>query len=177
MTALPATQTIETREQLETLLENIAHLHAARAELRAAEQHELDAVRARYRAPLAELDAFLNLETGWAEMWARRHPEAFTAGGELVTTHATLGFRSGPPRLARASRRWTWSRIARVLPTLPWAAAYLRTPEPVVDHDAILADAGKLSAEQLRTAGLRVEQGERFFLTPHSAHSESDPRE
>jgi hypothetical protein len=167
MTALPATpaQTIETREQLDTLLENIAQLHAARAELRAAEQSELDAARARYRAPISELESFLALETSWAEAWARRNPAAFT-DGELETPHATIGLRAEPPRLIRISRRWTWSRIARVLPTLPWAANYLRTPEPVVDHDAILADFEKLSPEQLRNAGMRVEKDDRLFITP-----------
>jgi uncharacterized protein YjeT (DUF2065 family) len=38
-----------------------------------------------------------------------------------------------------------------------------------VDQDAIVADLGKLSREELRAAGMDIIEGEQFFLTPRAA--------
>ena len=63
----PAAPAIQTRQQLEAVLENIAHLQRERDELFQAQEKEIAEVRQRYRAPLAEMDRYLDLETSWAE--------------------------------------------------------------------------------------------------------------
>ena len=161
---LPAPPEISTRAQLEALLENIAELRREREAAFAAQEAELAAVRQRHRAQLTELQNLLALETSWAEAWAREHRGELSADGTLGFANATLGFRAGGPRVERASRRWTWSRIAAALAAVPWGARYLRTPEPVVDPEAIVADLGKLSREALRAAGMEVVEGEQFFV-------------
>ena len=162
-----AAPAIETRQQLEVVLENIANLHRERNELYFAQEKEIGAVRQKYRAPLTEIENYLDLETSWAESWARSNPGALGAGRSLACTHATIGFRATPPRIERASRRWTWARIALTLAGLTWGKRYLRIPSPEVDKDAIVADLARLSPVDLRAAGLRVVQGEHFFITPH----------
>ena len=162
-----AAVTIRTRPQLELLLENIATLQRERADLFAAQERELAAVRHRYRAQLTEIEEMLRLETSWAETWAQTHPEALAADRQLTGPHATLGFRAAPPRIDRASRRWTWTRIATTLAGLAWGPRYLRVPAPEVDKDAIAADLGKLSITELRAAGI-VTHGETFFIGPHA---------
>jgi phage host-nuclease inhibitor protein Gam len=168
MTPLPAAPAIASRAQLEALLENIAELQREREAAWRAQEEELAAVRARYRAQLTELQHLLQVETGWAEAWARKHRAELGAGGVLASAHATLGFRAGAPRIERASRRWTWSRIAAALAERPWGARYLRVPEPVVDTEAMAADLGRLSREELRAAGIAVVEGEHFFLEPQT---------
>jgi phage host-nuclease inhibitor protein Gam len=160
---------IQTRAQLEVLLENIASLQRERDDLFRAQEQEIAAVRQRYRAPLTQMETFLHVETGWAEAWARAHPEALAADGSLTCAHATIGFRAERPRLERASRRWTWTRIAVTLAGLAWGKRYLRIPAPEVDKDALLADLARLSPENLRSAGLRLVQGERFYITTPEA--------
>jgi hypothetical protein len=113
------------------------------------------------------MEHYLVVETSWAESWARAHPDAFAADRSLACAHATIGFRATPPRIERASRRWTWSRIALTLAGLAWGARYLRVPAPEVDKEALLADLADLSPLELRNAGIKVVQGERFFITPH----------
>ena len=162
-----AAPVIQTRQHLEAVLENIAHLQRERDELRRAQEKEIAAVRQRYRAPLAEMEHYLELETSWAESWAREHPGALAADRSLACAHATIGFRAEPPRIERASRRWTWSRIAQTLAGLAWGGPYLRIPAPEVDKEALLADLADLSPIELRNAGLKIVQGERFFITPH----------
>jgi phage host-nuclease inhibitor protein Gam len=163
----PAAPAIQTRGQLDVVLENIAHLQRERDELYRAQENEIAAVRQRYRAPLAEMDRYLDLETSWAEAWARGNPGAFAADRSLACAHATIGFRTLPPRIERASRRWTWSRIALTLADLPWGRRYLRVPAPEVDKEALVADLAGLSPVELRNAGLIVVQGEQFHITPH----------
>ncbi len=164
---------IHTRAHHEALVENIARLHAEHNELLRAQENDIAAIRVRYRAHLAEIEKFLDLETGWAEAWARAHPEALSPSRTLACAHATLGFRAEPPRVERASRRWTWSRIAAALGALDWGRRYLRTPALEVDKEAIVADLARLSPVDLRNAGLRVLQGERFFLSPHAGEPSS----
>jgi len=113
------------------------------------------------------MEHYLDLETSWAEAWARGNPGAFAADRSLACAHATIGFRAAPPRIERASRRWTWSRIAQTLAGLAWGGRYLRVPAPEVDKEALLADLAGLSPLELRNAGIKIVQGERFFITPH----------
>jgi phage host-nuclease inhibitor protein Gam len=172
MTPLPApaaAPAIQTRRQLEAVLENIAHLQRERDELCRTRENELAAVRQKYRAPLAEMENYLELETSWAESWARQNPGALAADRSLACAHATIGFRATPPRIERASRRWTWSRIALTLAGLAWGARYLRVPAPEVDREALLADLADLSPLELRNAGMIVVQGERFFVAAHAS--------
>jgi phage host-nuclease inhibitor protein Gam len=158
---------ITTRQQLDALLENIATLQRERENLYRAQEAEIAAVRQRYRAPLAELDHLLDVETNWAEAWARQNSAVLGANRSLACEHARIGFRAEPPRIERASRRWTWSRIALTLAGLAWGRRYLRTPAPEVDKEALAADLARLSPVELRNAGMIVVQGERFFITPN----------
>jgi phage host-nuclease inhibitor protein Gam len=163
----PSAPSVQTREQLEVLVANIAQLQRERDQLYRAQENEIAAVRQRYRAPLAEIENYLDLETDWAETWAAANPDAFDADRSLACTDAELSFRAEPPRLERASRRWTWTRIATTLAGLSWGRRYLRIPSPEVDKDAIVADLPSLSPVELRNAGIRLVQGERFVITPH----------
>jgi phage host-nuclease inhibitor protein Gam len=160
-----AAPAIQTRQQLDAVLENIAHLQRERDELYHAQEKEIAAIRQRYRAPLAEMEHYLELETSWAESWARGNPGALAADRSLACAHATIGFHATPPRI---ERRWTWSRIALTLAGLAWGKRYLRVPAPEVDKEALLADLADLSPLELRNAGITIVQGERFFITPHA---------
>ena len=178
MTSIPsqaAAPAIQTRQHLDAVLENIAHLQHERDELHRAQENEIAAVRQRYRAPLAEMEDYLVLETSWAESWARAHPDALAADRSLACAHATIGFHAMPPRIERASRRWTWSRIALTLAGLAWGRRYLRVPAPEVDKEALLADLADLSPLELRNAGIKIVQGERFFITSHSNAETTSP--
>jgi phage host-nuclease inhibitor protein Gam len=171
-----AAPAIQTRQHLDAVLENIAHLQHERDALRRAQENEIAAVRQSYRAPLAEMEDYLVLETSWAESWARGNPDALAADRSLACAHATIGFRATPPRIERASRRWTWSRIAQTLAGLAWGQRYLRVPAPEVDKEALLADLADLSPLELRNAGIKIVEGERFFITPHpNAETASTP--
>ena len=90
---------------------------------------------------------------------------SLVASRAIVSPHATIGFEAAPARIERASRRWTWSRIAATLAELPWGKTYLRLPPPEVDKDLLLADLPRSLLADLRASGIRVVQGDQFYLT------------
>jgi len=176
ITPLPqpaATPVVQTRPQLEALLENIAQLQSERDQLHQQLEDEIAAIRHQYRPQLDEMESFLDKERSWAESWARANPDQLGPDRSLACASATIAFEAAPVRIERASRRWTWTRIANTLAELPWGKTYLRIPPPEVDKDLLLADLAALSPEDLRTAGLKVIQADRFVITPHPALQEA----
>jgi len=167
----PAAPAIQTRQELDAVIENIVQMQLHRAELENQMEQEIAAIRQKYRAPLAELERYLTLETTWAETWARANPGLFREHRSLACTHAVIGFRITPPRVDRASRKWIWTDIALKLAEMPWGERYLRIPAPEVNKEALLADRGRFSPEELRAAGLKIVSDERFFITPHGANA------
>jgi phage host-nuclease inhibitor protein Gam len=165
--------TIRTREQLDAVVENIVSLKGELAELERAQATEIVGVREKFRAPLTEVDRFLQKEIAWVETWARQNPSAFVTDRLLRCPHATIGYRMMPPRVERASRQWTWTEAASRLSEVEWGRRYLRTPAAEVDRDAILADLASLSNDELRQVGIKIVQGERFFIEPHGHEEEA----
>jgi phage host-nuclease inhibitor protein Gam len=165
-TASPA-PTITSRHELDAVVENIVQLQLNRAEIEREQEQEITAVRQKFRAPLAEIERYLTLESSWVETWARSHPDTFRDRQSLALTHAVIGFRVSPHRVDRASRKWTWGAIAEKLGEMAWGRRYLRQPALEVNKEALLADRTDLSPAELRTVGLKIVQEERFYIAPH----------
>jgi phage host-nuclease inhibitor protein Gam len=172
----PVIPSIQNRSQLDAAVENIVQLQLQQAELENAQEKEIAAIRQKYRSSLVEVERYLLLETSWVETWARNNPGAFDATRSLACPHAMIGFHTPPPRVERAGRRWTWSAIVVKLGEADWGKRYLRVPAPEVNKEAILSDRALLPAEELRLAGIKIVQQERFLITPHGA-AESPPAE
>lgn len=168
ITQLPAAPHIQTRAQLDALLENITQLQCERDQLHRQLEDEIFALRQKHRPHLDEMERLLDIERGWAESWARAHPELFSGNRPLQCQSATLRFEPAPLRIDRASRRWTWGRIAETLNELPWGQKYLRTPPAEVDKEALQNDLPQLNPENLRAAGLKIIQADRFVITPNA---------
>jgi phage host-nuclease inhibitor protein Gam len=165
---VPAAQpAITSRHELDAVVENIVQLQLNRSEIERGQEQEIAAVRQKFRAPLAEIERYLTLESSWVEAWAHRHPETFRDRSSLPLTHATIGFRTTPCRVDRASRKWTWGAIAQKLGEMAWGRRYLRQPALEVNKEALLADRADLSPAELRQVGLKIVQEERFYIAPH----------
>jgi phage host-nuclease inhibitor protein Gam len=163
----PAAPAITSRHELDAVVENIVQLQLNRSEVEREQEQEIALIRQKFRAPLAEIERYLTLETAWVETWARQHPDTFRERQSLALTHAVIGFRVSPHRVDRASRKWTWGAISAKLGELAWGRRYLRQPALEVNKEALLADRADLSPAELRQAGLKIVQEERFFIAPH----------
>ena len=175
LTPLPesSSPTIRTRQQLETVVANIVEMQHNRAEMIRTKEAEIDVIWDKYRAHLAEVERYLDMETAWVENWMRENPSSLDEDRCLHCEHAIIGFRAMTPRIERASRRWTWSRIALTLADLAWGRRYLRQPAAEVDKEALVADLESLSPVELREAGIKIVQGERFFVRAHDQTEET----
>jgi phage host-nuclease inhibitor protein Gam len=177
---LPSTTpapTITSRHELDAVVENIVQLQLNRAEIEREQEQEIAGVRQKFRAPLAEIERYLTLESTWVETWARNHPDTFRDRQSLALTHAVIGFRVSPHRVDRASRKWTWGTISEKLGEMAWGRRYLRQPALEVNKEALLADRADLSPAELRTVGLKIVQEERFFIAPHRETESIDASE
>jgi phage host-nuclease inhibitor protein Gam len=159
---------IQTRQQLHAVVENIVLMRAEQAGLISAQESAIAAVREKYRAPLADVDRCLQKESAWVEAWANAHPGEFSETRVLLCPSATIGFRAASPRVACTNRKWSWSAAAQKLAETAWGSRYLRTPVPEIDREALLADQEKLSSDDLQAAGLKIVQGDQFFIEPHA---------
>lgn len=91
---------------------------------------------------------------------------------ELPT--AVVGFAtSTKPKVTLANEGDEWCDVVERLEALPWGEDYVRYPEPEVDKQALIEDRNELTAKQLSAAGLRIEQGEKFYVEPKSLVAET----
>jgi len=156
--------TIKNRKQLEVVVENILALRSERAALEQAQEAEIAAIREKYRIPLAGIVSTLNTEMSWVEAWAKDHPEEFGGLRFTICAGARLAFTKVGPFLDTLSRKWTWAKAREALQALPWGEKFLRQPPLEIDKEAVMAARASLSIEDLRAAGLKVVDGERFSL-------------
>jgi phage host-nuclease inhibitor protein Gam len=93
------------------------------------------------------------------EDWAKQHRGEWGKAKSLKLAGGRIGFRDKPESLKAVGKGGWKAAVERVKRVL--GAAFVRTEEEV-DRDAIKA--AKLGPEKLRTAGLKLEGGETFFV-------------
>jgi phage host-nuclease inhibitor protein Gam len=119
-------------------------------------------IEAEYAAQLLECDLAIKEKTESLKAWAQVNPQLFGKRKSLEFPSGKLGFRTGMPKLSLLNRKWTWAKVLdAVRTTLP---AFIRE-KPEVDKEAIIAQSQEL-AEFLPLVGVKVEQGETFFVEP-----------
>jgi phage host-nuclease inhibitor protein Gam len=170
-----ALSTLETRDDAELCLGELALITLNQIRTTAKMDAELAAVRQKYEGYLSQMAEELKKKTDDLHAWADANPDQFPKGRKsIVFTHGTLGFHTGPPKVALLNRAWSWKKVLSKLITL--GGEYIRTKEEV-DKDSILAHySGKsngfttrvpaLTAADLAERGMRVRQEESFFIEP-----------
>ena len=116
-------------------------------------------------APLiSECEMFIGRKSAELQAWAETHPDAFAKGRKSLELAAgTLGFRTGTPKLCLLSRAWNWKKVTDAL--MVHLPNFIRSvPEP--DKESLLAQREEL-APMFPLIGIKVEQGESFFIDPN----------
>lgn len=138
------------------------------------------AINEEYESDLGKANAQLASLTDALRVWAETNPGEFQKGRKSIDfLSGILGFRTGTPKLALLSRAWNWDKVLDAIKLR--AFAFIRTKEEV-DKEAILAfvsagpePAAELEAKILRPIGVKIVQGESFFIEP--ALTETDARQ
>ena len=93
------------------------------------------------------------------------HLEELEQNGKksVQLTHGVIGRRLGNPAVKLLNKSWTWdSVLAKLL--AEFGLQFIRTPAPEVDKAQIKK--ADLTAEQLKTVGLKIQQDEDFYADP-----------
>ncbi|HZV36740.1 MAG TPA: host-nuclease inhibitor Gam family protein [Verrucomicrobiae bacterium] len=167
------TPTVKTRAEMESLMREIARLKLNEKLLLSGMDAELQALRDNYESRLATLTQLLAEKTEAARAWAEANPDEFGKRRSISFAHGTIGFRTGPPKLATLLKR-KWDGVLDALGAKRWGAAYIRVKEEI-NKEQLIADAGAgiLSVKELRNIGVEIVQEETFYVEPALAKVES----
>ncbi len=153
-----------TREQMEDAFGHYATADAEVQSITASMDKEFVAIRERHADRLAELEGQKKEAFETMQVFATENrEELFSKRRSLETTHGTLGFRMGTPKL-KTRKGFTWAAaLEMVREFLP---SYVRTTDEVA-KDKLLADREQEQMPELMLkCGICVTQDETFFVEP-----------
>jgi phage host-nuclease inhibitor protein Gam len=153
---------IASRSEAEQVINEMATLANEIAGLNAEMDAHIIAIKENYSPIVASRELQLEQRAADLEAWAIANPSEFGKKKSIEFLNGTLGFRTGTPKLSLLNRKWTWDTVTeavcRLLPN------FIRN-KPEVDKAGIIASAAELE-EFLPQVGLKVTQGESFFVEP-----------
>ena len=153
-----------TRDEMETAMHSYSVADAEQRSLMAEMDGKLADIREEYAPRLQELDiekdeAFEKLQAFATE----NREELCTKRRSIETTHGTIGFRIGMPKL-KPKKTFTWAAVLNLLKE--FGKDYIRTVEEPA-RDKLLADRDTEECQQvMEKCGIYVVQDETFYVEP-----------
>lgn len=150
------------REAMEEAMGKYATAEAKYCSLTAKMDIEITKIREKYAEELARLDAEKEESFEVLQAFAiENKAEIFSKKKSLESTHGTIGFRTGTPKL-KTLKGFTWASVTNMLKE--FLPEYVRlTVEPA--KDKLLADRYEKDViENLPRVGLSVVQEESFYV-------------
>jgi len=158
---------ITSLESLDTAVAEVVRLKIKHTAARATADAELAGIEKKHQAALTTLaQGIAAAEAIVFDFCTARRADLFPDRKSRETALAVFGFELTPPRVEPANRKIKWRDIVDRLTKLSWGKAYLRTPEPQPDKNALLTDREQLTREQGNAAGIVFVQDEQFFIRP-----------
>lgn len=153
-----------TRDQMEEAFGRYATADAEVQSITAAMDKEFVAIRERNAERLAALEQQKSESFEVMQVFATEQRDVlFSKRRSMETTHGTLGFRTGTPKL-KNRKGFTWASVLELVKT--FLPTYVRTEEAVA-KDKLLADRDEEGMPELLTkCGVYVDQDEVFYVEP-----------
>jgi len=169
---------ITTREGLETVVADVVRLKLEFAQATAAMEREIADVQKRHQESLLNIGRQIETREAGVFVYCQRNRAAlFIDKKSIDLLLATVGFETTPHRVEKVTNKDTWPKIGLRLEGLDWGAAYVRYPDPEVNKEKLIADRQLLTPEQLKEAGIKIEQDENFFIRPKSEVAQQSVKE
>lgn len=163
------------QEEMELAFADYARADARIQKINATMDIEMTRIREKWQDELGKLTETKDKAFDILQAYAMdNREELFSKKKSLETTHGTLGFRTGTPKL-KTLKGFTWaSALNLVKEFLP---SFIRTTEEIA-KDKLLADrdtryyegaddtVGVPMAEQMAKCGIMVTQDETFYVEP-----------
>ena len=155
----------KTLSAAEAVVGQIARTMLELEEISVIQERELSTIREHYRDKIADLNAFVDTAILSVRGWAEKNSELFGNKKSMEFTHATIGFRTGTPKLKLKSRM-TWDKVFEAMKTAPGAKDYLKIEE-VIDRAGLISDREETHTQELlMELGIKVVQDETFYVDP-----------
>ena len=153
-----------TREQMEDAFGRYASADAEVQSINAAMDKQFVAIREKHADRLAELEQEKNEAFEVMQVFATENrEELFSKRKSMETTHGTLGFRTGQPKL-KTKKGFTWAAVLELLKK--FGQDYIRTVEEPA-KDKLLANREDEDCQQvMKDCGILVAQDETFYVEP-----------
>jgi len=92
---------------------------------------------------------------------------AFDKQRTMTFASGEVGFRNNPPKVVQLNRKYTMATTIELLKKI-FKGTFLRTKEEV-DKEGLLSaySKGEVTDQKLAAVGLKVDQGETFFIKPN----------
>lgn len=152
------------QEEMETAFADYARADARIQKINATMDIEMTKIREKYQDELTKLGEVKEKSFDILQAYAlENRDELFTKRKSMETTHGTLGFRTGTPKL-KTLKGFTWASVLNLLKE--FLPDYVRTAEEPA-KDKLLADREDEEVSALfPKVGIAVVQDETFFVEP-----------
>jgi len=152
------------QEEMETAFADYARADARIQKINATMDIEMTRIREKWQDELTKLGEVKEKSFDILQAYAMENrDELFSKRKSLETTHGTIGFRTGTPKL-KTLKGFTWASVLTMLKE--FLPGYVRTVEEPA-KDKLLADReDEEVAALLPKVGVAVVQDETFFVEP-----------
>ena len=153
-----------TSEQLEQAFADYAKADARQQKITAEMDIQMAKIREKWQDELQKLTETKDNAFDILQAYAlENREELFTKRKSLETTHGTIGFRTGTPKL-KTLKGFTWASVVNMLKE--FLPGYVRTSEEA-NKEKLLADRESEEVVALfPKVGITVVQDETFFVEP-----------
>lgn len=150
-----------TRDEMEEALGKYAAADARISGINAKMDEEFTKIRDKNADTLAAAEEEKATAFERVQVYATENPDLFTKKKSFDTTHGTIGFRTGTPKL-KTKKGFTWASVLEMLKL--FGKDFVRTTEEVA-KDKLLADReNEKTAAVMDKCGILVAQDETFYI-------------
>lgn len=153
-----------TSEQMEQAFADYAKADARQQKITAEMDVAMTKIREKYQDELTKLGEVKEKSFDILQAYAlENRDELFSKRKSLETTHGTIGFRTGTPKL-KTLKGFTWASVVNMLKE--FLPGYVRTSEEA-NKEKLLADREEKEVSALfPKVGIAVVQDETFYVEP-----------
>jgi phage host-nuclease inhibitor protein Gam len=163
----PVIASLTSYEDVEHKLLEFAGLESKIAEAEARMNSEIQDIRDDYETKTSEARARKEMIEKQILTFCDANKLDFEKVRSRDMVHGTVGFRTNPKKVSLLNRKYNWETVIQLLKKFKWGKDYLREITEV-DKEAIIAatsgDDPILSDNKLAAVGVKVDQGETFYL-------------
>jgi len=150
-----------TRDEMEEALGKYAAADARISGINSKMDEEFTKIREKNADALAKAEEEKGAAFERVQVFAVENPDLFSKRKSLETTHGTIGFRTGTPKL-KTKKGFTWASVLEMLKS--FGKDFVRTTEEVA-KDKLLADRdNEKTAAVMSKCGILVTQDEAFYI-------------